>query len=302
MAFDVSALAADFVKEDPSKVIYKQLAKGNTSSLMVVQPSIKSAETINKLASRAVWQSGTSCGFSASGDTVATQRTLTVGKIKLNMKWCDKDLEPTFLQGALTAGSKYDTLALREQILGDIEQNMMLDIENAIWQGDTGSGDVYLNKFDGLIKIINAASDEITATPVAWSVANSRTALQNVYSSLTDDMIANPKLKVFMGLSEARDYRMKLGIDNLYHITGAEGKLYLENTDIEIIPTKGLSGTKKIYAIATDNMYLGVDLANEEEKWDLFYAKEADEIRFVSEFKMGVQVAFPDQIVKQVNT
>lgn len=302
MAFDVSALASDFVKEDPAKVIYKQLAQGNTSSLMVIQPGIKSAETINKLASRAVWQSGTSCGFNASGDTVATQRTLTIGKIKLNMKWCDKDLEPTFLQGALTAGSKYDTLALKEQILGDIAQNLNVDIETAIWQGDTSSGDVYLNKFDGLIKIINAASDEITATPSAWSVANSRTALQAVYAALTDDMIANPKLKVFMGLSEARDYRMKLGIDNLYHITGAEGKLYLENTDIEIIPTKGLSGTKKVYAIATDNMYLGVDLANEEEKWDLFYAKEADEIRFVSEFKMGVQVAFPDQIVKQVNT
>ncbi len=29
----------------------------------------------------------------------------------------------------------------------------------------------------------------------------------------------------------------------------------------------------------------------------LFYAKEADEMRFVVEFKMGVQVAFTDQIV-----
>ena len=302
MAFDVSALASDFVKEDPAKVIYKMLAQGSTSSLMVVQPNIKSAETINLLASRAVWQSGTACGFSASGDTVATQRTLTVGKIKLNMKWCDKDLEPTFLQGALTAGSSYDTLALREQILADIAQNINLDVENAIWQGDTASGNVYLNKFDGLIKIINAASNEVTATPSAWSVANSRTALQAVYAALTDDMLANPKLRVCMGLSEARDYKMKLSIDNLYHITGMEGKLYLENTDVEIVPVKGLSGTKKIYAIALDNMFLGVDLANEEEKFDLFYAKEADEIRFVSEFKMGVQVAFPDQIVKQVNT
>jgi len=302
MAFDVSALASDFEKEDASKAIYKKIAQGRTSSMMVVQPNIKSAEKISLLASRAVWQTGGSCGFNASGDTVATYRTLTVGKIKLNMKWCDKDLEPTYYQGVLTAGSTYDTLALREKILADIDQNIIADVERAIWQGDTGSANVYLNKFDGLIKIINAASNEITATPSAWSVANSRTALQAVYAALTDDMLANPKLKVFMGLSEARDYRMKLGLDNLYHITGAEGKLYLENTDVEIIPTLGLSGTKKIYAIATDNMYLGVDLANEEEKYDLFYAKEADEIRFVSEFKMGVQVAFPDQIVKQVNT
>ena len=53
--------------------------------------------------------------------------------------------------------------------------------------------------------------------------------------------------------------------------------------------------------MSTDNMFLGTDLENEEEKFDLFYAKEADEIRFVSEFKYGVQVAFLDQIVSSRN-
>lgn len=301
MAYDVSALGS-YTKENANDLIFKQIALGTTASLMTMQPGIKSAETINIVASRAVWQAGGSCGFNASGDTTFSQRTLTVGKIKLNMKWCEKDLEPKYLQGAMKAGSTYDMLTFESQIIGDIVQNISKDLEVAIWQGDTASANVYLNKFDGLIKIINAASDEITATPVAWSVANSRTALQNVYASLTDDMLANPKLKVFMGLSEARDYRMKLGIDNLYHITGAEGKLYLENTDVEIVPVLGLSGTKKTYAMATDNMVLGTDLANEQEKFDLFYAKEADEIRFVDEFKYGVQIAFPDKVVKQVNT
>lgn len=301
MAYDVSALGS-FTKENAESLIYKQIAQGTTASLMTLQPGIKSAETINIVASRAVWQAGGSCGFNASGDTTFSQRTLTVGKIKLNMQWCEKDLEPKYLQGAMKAGSNYDMLTFEQEIIGDIVQNISKDLEVAIWQGDTGSANVYLNKFDGLIKIINDASNEITATPVAWSVTNSRTALQNVYSSLTDDMLANPKLKVFMGLSEARDYRMKLGIDNLYHITGAEGKLYLENTDVEIVPVLGLSGTKKIYAIATDNMVLGTDLANEQEKFDLFFAKEADVIRFVDEFKYGVQIAFPDQVVKQVNT
>jgi hypothetical protein len=45
------------------------------------------------------------------------------------------------------------------------------------------------------------------------------------------------------------------------------------------------------------NMYLGTDLLNEQDRFELFYAKEADEMRFVVEFKMGVQVAFTDQIV-----
>lgn len=105
-----------------------------------------------------------------------------------------------------------------------------------------------------------------------------------------------------MGTVEARDYKLKLGIDNLYHITGKEGTLYAENSDIEIVPVLGLSGTKKIVLTSTDNLYMGTDLMNEEEKFDLFYAKEADEIRFVCEFKVGTQIAFPDLIVYQVNS
>jgi hypothetical protein len=46
------------------------------------------------------------------------------------------------------------------------------------------------------------------------------------------------------------------------------------------------------------NLFLGTDLLNEEEKFEIFYAKEADQVRFVSEFKMGVNIAFPDEVVK----
>lgn len=301
MAFDVLALS-NYTNE-PEKVIYKMLAQGDMVKYMTIQPGIKSAETINIFSSEGVWQEGNTCGFNASGDTVASQRTITVGNIKVNMKWCIKDLEAKFTQKGLPKGSSYDSLAFRDEIINDIAQNINKRMNIAIWQGDTASGSQYLLHFDGLEKIINAASNEIVATPSVWSVANSRTALQEVYARLTDDMLANPSAtKIFMGLAEARDYRMKLGIDNLYHITGAENKLYLENTDIEIIPQLGLSGTKHVYAASVSNLYFGTDLANEEEKIDLFYAKEADEVRAVINWKAGVQVAFPDQIVKQLNT
>lgn len=303
MAYVVSSLG-NYTNENADQLLYKTLAQGTTASLMTIQPGIKSAETINLVASRGVWQAGGTCGFNASGDTTFTQRTITIGKVKVNMKWCEADLEPKYTQKALAAGGSYDMLTYEQEIVGDITQNLSKDLENAIWKGDTASGSAYLSRFDGLCKIIAAGvgSGVVSASTVAWSVANSRTAFQNVYAALTDDMLANPTLKVFCGLSEARDYKMKLGIDNLYHITGMEGKLYLENTDVEIIPVLGLSGTKKVYAICTDNMFLGTDLMHEEEKFEIFYAKEADEIRFTSLFKYGVQVAFLDTIVSQINT
>jgi hypothetical protein len=45
------------------------------------------------------------------------------------------------------------------------------------------------------------------------------------------------------------------------------------------------------------NLYIGVDLLNEEDRFELFYAKEADEMRFVAEFKYSVNYAFPTEIV-----
>jgi hypothetical protein len=43
---------------------------------------------------------------------------------------------------------------------------------------------------------------------------------------------------------------------------------------------------------------MGTDLLNEEERFEIFYAKEADQIRYVNEFKAGINFAFPDEIVK----
>jgi hypothetical protein len=45
-------------------------------------------------------------------------------------------------------------------------------------------------------------------------------------------------------------------------------------------------------------MFIGTDLLNEEERFEVFYAKESDEVRYVCEFKMGVNFAFPDEWVE----
>lgn len=303
MGYTIGTIPA-YTEQDANNIIRKIIAEGTTASLMTIQSGIKSAETINIFASELVWQTNSACGFNASGSTVGTQRTITVGKIKLEGSWCEQELEPKFYQKAMKAGSTYDMLTYRNEIVDDIVMNFNKRKEIAIWQGDLTSVNQYLNKFDGLIIQIAGASP-VVATPVVWSVANSRTALQNVYAKITDDMLVNPNLRVFMGTSEARDYRMKLGIDNLYHMTGSDNKLYLENTDVEIVPVLGLSGTKKIYATATDNMFLGTDLESETDSLSmakLFYAVEADELRFSAKLKMGVNIAFGDQVVSQLNS
>lgn len=300
--YDVSALGA-YTKDNPdkSKWLYKQIMTGDSASKFKMQTGIKTSERIHLIESNPVIQAQ-ACGFTASANTVFTDRTLTVASMAVYMDWCEKDLEAKYTQLAMKAGSELDSLTFETQIVDEIMMKLQYKRERGIWSGNTLSTDQDLIHFDGLRKLIAAASIGATITPVAWTVANSRTAVQNFVSGLTNDMLIQPSGKIFMGTSECRDYRLKLGIDNLYHQTGKEAVLYAENTDIEIVPTVGLSGTKEIYFMPTDYTFIGTDLESEQDTFDLSYAREARKIRFICEYKMGVNFAFPSLIAKMINT
>jgi hypothetical protein len=105
-------------------------------------------------------------------------------------------------------------------------------------------------------------------------------------------------IKFFCSPAVAQNYRSKLVTDNLFHITGVEGKLYVEGTDIEIVSVPGLAGTNYIYAIEPENMFFGTDMSGEMEKFKVWYSEDNMELRFHTEFKAGVQVAFPTRIFK----
>jgi hypothetical protein len=264
------------------------------------QTGIKSAETISVVNTRGVFQAQ-ACSFNASGSTAITQRTITVGKSKIDMLWCERDLEPYFTQKKLAAGGDYDSLAYTKEIIDNTMENAKKDIEIALWQGDTNSTNAYLNRFDGFVKIIGAATIGGTYSGTAWSEANSRVAIKglaNLVIADNDVYQGNPTIKMLMSPQMAATYRFKLRADNLFNTTGEETKLYAEGANIEIVEVAGLSGLNYIYAIEPENMYIGTDMANEEEKFKVWKSDDDQNLKFHAEWKLGVQVAFPTRIYK----
>ncbi len=87
MAFNVSALA-DYTEQNEALLVTSSVLGAKTASLIKsagnVMVGVKSSETINIMDTDAIFQSGASCGFNASGSTSFTQRTVNVGKIKFN--------------------------------------------------------------------------------------------------------------------------------------------------------------------------------------------------------------------------
>lgn len=313
MGFDVSTLAA-YTEQNEALLVTNSVLGAKTAALIKsagnVMVGVKSAETINIMDTDAIFQSGGSCGFTASGSTTFTQRTVTVGKIKVNESLCPKDLEAKYLQKALPTGSIYDSIPFEQEFSDKKAKTIAAQLEVSLWQGDLASGNVNLNKFDGLVKLVGAASGVVAANvstfisgaPLsAITAANVISIFDGVYQAIPAKVVAAEDMTIFCGQDLFRTYTIALKNANNFHYSidvKADSEFILPGTPIKVIALQGLNGTNKVYAMRVSNLFLGTDLLNEEEKFEIFYAKEADQVRFVSEFKMGVNVAFPDEIVK----
>jgi hypothetical protein len=308
MAFDVSALN-NYTKENEALLVTSSVLGSKTASLIKSQGNVmvgvKSAETINIMDTDAIFQSGSSCGFNASGSTTFTQRTVTVGKIKVNESLCPKDLEAKYLQKALPEGSRYDSIAFAADYTDKKAARIASQLETAIWQGATGSANVNLNKFQGLVTLIGTSAVEANnatyygGTATAITTANVVAIFDALYKAIPAQVVDKDDMTIWCGQDVFRTYTIALKNANMFNYAfdgKADSEFVLPGTPIKVVATPGLNGTNKIYAIRLSNMFLGTDLLNEEERFELFYAKEADQVRFVSEFKMGVNVAFLDEI------
>jgi len=313
MGFDVSALA-NYTKENEALLVTSSVLGAKTAALIKsagnVMVGVKSSEKINIMETDAIFQDGASCGFNASGSTTFTQRTVTPGKIKVNEALCPKDLEAKYLQKALPTGSMYDSVPFEQEYSEKKAKTIAAQLETALWQGDTSSVNVNLNKFDGLVKLIGAASGVVAANASTFisgaplssiTDANVISIFDGVYKAIPAKVVAADDMTIFCGQDLFRTYTVALknsGAFNYPIDVKADSEFVLPGTTIKVIAVAGLNGTNKVYAMRLSNMFLGTDLLNEEEKFEIFYAKEADQVRFVSEFKMGVNIAFPDEVVK----
>jgi hypothetical protein len=269
---------------------------------------VKSSEKINIMETDAIFQAGGTCGFNASGSTTFTQRTVTPGKIKVNEALCPKDLEAKYLQKALPTGSMYDSIPFEQEFADKKAKTIAAQLETGLWQGDTSSVNVNLNKFDGLVKLIAAASGVVAANASTFisgaplssiTAANVISIFDGVYRAIPAKVVAADDMTIFCGQDLFRTYTIALknsGSFNYQIDVKADSEFVLPGTTIKVVAVAGLNGTNKVYAMRLSNLFLGTDLLNEEEKFEIFYAKEADQVRFVAEFKMGVNIAFPDEV------
>lgn len=314
MGFTVSSLT-NYVNEQSTELLTALQFAGETASYANIMTGVKSSQALQILTNSPVPQDGTSCGFNASGDSAFTQRILATSPVKYQDSFCPRALETKWTQLLLKAGQKYTEADIPSKIIEDVKLQIIRRNETMDWQGDTSSGNAYLNRYDGLIKIIAAATGTATATASTWNSTNARAIIKSIIAAIPAAMKGDPAVKIFMGYDAAETYRQVLMDANLYHVatgTGDQKGLMAEGSVHEIIPVHGLDGLTAttgvanpfIFALNPDrNLHLGVDMEGEEEKADMWVdGSDNETVKYSFRFRRGWQIAFPQEIVEYANS
>jgi len=312
MAFSLGSLTA-YTEQNEKQLVASSVLSSKTGSVIKagggILVDVKSSTTVNVMDTDAFFQSGSACGFNASGTTSFTQRTLTVGKIRVQEALCPRDLEAYYLQKALPAGSEYNDIIFAQEYLDRKVAKIAAQLETATWQGDSTSGNGNLNKFDGFVKLIGAAGTVVNANSSTYygtpatdiTTTNILDVLDAIYKAFPAEIVDKDDTAIFMGSDTFRLYSLKLRASNLFHYMmdqKTDQDFIYPGTTIKVIPVHGLNGTKKLYGMRVSNMFLGTDLLDEESKFKMRYSEDNDQVRFSANFKYGVQFAFPEEIVK----
>jgi hypothetical protein len=300
--FNLSSLAT-YTDEVGGELMRKAILEGETAKIIKVQPGVKGSQAINLLDSTLVVQDG-SCGWSSSGQTTYTQRDITVCQYKVNEALCPQDLNDYWLGQLLTPGSYNETVPFEEQISILKTQQISQYIENQIWQASSAT--TCFSGFKELFAQQGTGTTTVTGGIVVTgqSAITSTTALAQVDSLvevIPDDIVNRTDLVVFMSHSNYRKYLINYRTANYFHFNPEDSyqnfKTFHPATNILVHPVGGLNGSNLLVLAPAGYLVLGVDLMSDSETLKMFYSVDFDEVRLRSNFKVGVQIAWPQFVI-----
>ena len=306
-SYDITNLDAklkNYLSANKDELISKAVFNSKSSRLLNLQTGVKNPTAIVRLDSSVTLADGTTCGFSATGEDVFTNRKLTPAFIKVNKQFCPKDFLNTWKASdvKMAATGQDDSMPFEQQILEANLNQLGAIVEKLIWQGDTTNGTGNMALADGLYTIMDAdiTNSVIPAANVLAKGTDSIwTRVQKLWLAMDPAMAGNAT--ILMSVSNFKQMIIDLTNSNLYHIFEeiSEGEYRISmpgaaGTTIRGI--EGLEGLDVIIATPMDNLYYGVDLENDSEEVDLFYSKDDRVFKMVIEFVVATNYAIPEFI------
>lgn len=297
---DLDSRLKNYLEVNKDQLIMDAIFNSKTSKLFQLQTGVKAETAIVRLDSTVEFAND-DCSFSAGGSDTFTNRTLVPNFIKVNKVYCDKDLLKSWKASDVRiAATSNDSIPFEQQILENNANVISAEIEKILWQGDKTDGQGNMAFADGLVKMIN---DDITNTviPAANVIAKGSDSVYDRVQKLWLALPANiaDKCTIVMNITNYKNMIVELADANLFHIFeeyDGEYRMRLPFANIDVIGVEGLEGIDNIYAMPLDEVYYGVDLENDNEDVDFYFDKSDRNFKYVCEFVVAVQYAFPEHI------
>lgn len=297
---DLDSRLKNYLEVNKDQLIMDAIFNSKTSKLFTLQTGVKAETAIVRLDSTVEFAND-DCSFSAGGSDTFTNRTLVPNFIKVSKVYCEKNLLKSWKASDVRiAATSNDSIPFEQQILENNANVISAEIEKILWQGDKTDGQGNMAFADGLVKMIN---DDITNTviPAANVIAKGSDSVYNRVQKLWLALPANiaDKCTIVMNITNYKNMIVELADANLFHIFeeyDGEYRMRLPFANIDVIGVEGLEGIDNIYAMPLDEVYYGVDLENDNEDVDFYFDKSDRNFKYVCEFVVAVQYAFPEHI------
>ena len=279
MALNLTGLTA-YVEERKLPLIGEAVLKSKTTSMVNVQTGVKYKAAINTVLVDPTLQDGSVCGFTDGGTTTLTQRVITAPAIKVNMSFCHKDFLKYWTNYETRIAATEEKMPFEEFFINKVIENVKAKNETRIWQDE--SNGVIAALADGAVTVDSNAS--------------AFTAIKNVYMEIPEKVL--DKAVIFVGADTYRKFIQEMVEKNLYHYSadGVDQEIYFPGTNNKVVAVNGLNGTKKIVGADPENIFVGVDMVDDAEKFDFWYSKDNDEFRLNIQYNLGAQIAFPNEV------
>ena len=290
--FVVTSLPA-YVQDNKDLLVKNfALVGGETRKRISVQTGIKKDEHINYLNLTPTFQSGVGCGFTAQGEATLTQRLIETARFKVNMEFCPDTLIGKYAEYQVSINaSENESLPFEAYIMEALTNEIVKKIETTIWSGVKGT-----DLIDGFLTLAKADSDVVD---VVIEGTSAYADILKVYNAMSEYTLEQGG-EIYVSPAKFRAFMQEMVEKNYFHYNpgNAEpGEFLLPGSNVKVVRTPGLAGKTEVVGTFAKNMYYGCDLENAAEDIKVWYSDDDDLIKVAAKWNMGVQFAFPGEVV-----
>lgn len=298
LKFDLSVATDALLCPNPEEFYSRAYISETVAENFRTLPNVKASTELANVTFGQVLQAS-SCAFSAPTDTLDA-KLIEVCSLSAMAQICQFDIEASFLSAQMAQGSNgnFEVANFMNYYWSEMAKNILEDIEQIRWQGDT-TGTGVLALCDGYEKKLAADTGVVDVTaPTTVNSGNVLAYIQDVYEAAPTALLSGGSdLRMYVSRDVATAYLYATAAGNtVAFVTEALGLSYLS---VPMVVCDGMSAGKVVFT-DRNNLVYAFDAASDTTALRAVNLNDTTAepyIRTRANMKVGFEILNPTQIV-----